>query len=453
MHSETKTSFTSKIGLVMAAVGSAVGLGNIWKFPYIAGQNGGGAFLLVYLLCVTLFGLPLLITEFVIGKHSGKSVYGAFRALVGNNRWQWLGYSCIIATILVMGFYSLVTGWCLKYLVDSLSSSLFEKANMATYFSQISTNTVIMIVFGIISIVITGCVLWFDVNKGIEKISKILTPLLLLIMLLMAGRVLMLPNSNAGMRFFFEADFSKITPQVVVSAMGQSFFSLSVGLGALITYGAYMPKHQNIMGTSMQVVLLDTLVAILAGVIIFPAVFAFGLDPAEGPELVFVVLPSVFEQMSLSWLSSVLFFSLLCLAAITSMISLMEIIIAFLTDATAQSRHPLNRHKAVLITVAICTVMCSLCAFSISSDTNVLNIGGKNLFEWFDMIASYLLMPLNALAFAIFIGWFIPKKTIVQELSYGKNKWQHLAAEIYVQVIRFFIPIAIVAIFINQIIG
>ena len=452
MQQESNISFRSKVGLVMAAVGSAVGLGNIWKFPYIAGESGGGAFLLVYLGCVLFFGLPLLMTEFVIGKHTGKSVFGAFRALSGNNRWQWLGWSCLIVTIFVMAFYSVVTGWCINYLVDALGGSLMQSADMSAHFAQVSTDTKRMLIYSIAAIMLTACVLWFDINKGIERISKLLTPLLLLLMVLMSLRVLMLPDSNAGMRFLFEADFSKITPKVILSAMGQCFFSLSIGFGALITYGSYMPKRQNIMATSLQVAVLDTLVAVLAGVIIFPAVFAFGLDPAEGPELVFVVLPSVFEQMSLSWLSSVLFFGLLCIAAITSMISLMEVVVAFLTEATAHYKHPLNRHRAVGITIGICIAMCSLCVFSVSDSSGMLSIGGRNVFQLLDIISSYFLLPLNVLAISIFVGWFMPKSTIVQEMSSGRNKLYAKMSQLYVQIVRYLIPLAIAAIFVNELI-
>ncbi|MBQ7210364.1 MAG: sodium-dependent transporter [Paludibacteraceae bacterium] len=456
MQKEEKSapSFTSKVGLVMAAVGSAVGLGNIWKFPYIAGQNGGGAFLLIYLLCVLLFGLPLLITEFTIGKHSGRSVYGAFSVIRNNNRWQWIGWLCMLATILVMGFYTVVTGWCINYLIDAISNTLYSSSDLTAHFTELSSNGPRMFGYSILALALTSVVLWFDVNKGIERLSKILMPLLLIMMIFMAIRVLMLPGSNVGMRFFFEADFSKLSPKVILDAMGQCFFSLSIGLGALITYGAYMPKHQNIIATSVQVAVLDSLVAILAGLIIFPAVFAFGVDPAEGPQLAFVVLPSVFEQMSLSSLSSIMFFGLLCIAAITSMISLMEVLVAFLTEATAQKKHSLDRHKAVLLAVVICVVTSSLCAFSLSGTPEWLKIGDKDFFTVFDTVASNFLMPLGALSMAIFIGWFMPESAIKQELRNGNRSTIHYALGfLFMQIVRYFVPIAIVAIFLNGVLS
>ena len=273
MTSNDNKGFTSKVGLIMAAAGGAVGLGNIWKFPYIAGENGGGAFLIVYLLCVLLFGMPLLMTEFLIGKRSGKSAYGAFRALDGSKKWDWLSWLCVITAILIMAFYFIVTGWCFNYFVEALTNVFkgMETAALEAHFTKVTTNPLRMVGFSLLPVVLTATVLWFGVKEGIERLSKILMPLLLVMMFLMVGRVLMLDNSNIGMQFFFRIDFSQITPKVIMEVMGQCFFSLSIGMGALITYGAYMPQEQNVTATSIQVIVLDTLVAILAGLIIFPA--------------------------------------------------------------------------------------------------------------------------------------------------------------------------------------
>lgn len=446
------SSFSSKIGLIMATAGSAVGLGNIWKFPYIAGENGGGAFLIIYLICVAVFGIPMLMTEFVIGKQSGKSAYGAFRAIRNNNRWQWLSWCCMLTALIIMGFYFVVTGWCFHYVTAAIGHSFkgLDTTSFTAHFNELVHNGSGMFYYSLLAIVITAAVLWFDVNKGIERLSKILMPLLLMMMILMAGRVLMLPDSNIGMSFFFEADFSKITPQVVLAAMGQCFFSLSIGMGAIITYGAYMPKRQNIITTSLQVSVIDTLVAVLAGLIIFPAVFAFGVDPAEGPQLVFVVLPAVFEQMSFSWLSSILFFGLLCVAAVTSTISLMEVVVAFMTDATAETKHPLNRHKAVLIVSAVVLLFVVANVLSMSDVRQWLSLAGKNFFDWSDMLTANIFMPLNALAMIVFAGWFMKKADIHAEIG-RKNKWQQRFSKVYVLLIRYFIPIAILAIFLNGI--
>lgn len=439
MSESKKTTFSSKVGLIMAAAGSAVGLGNIWKFPYIAGENGGGAFLVVYLLCVLLFGMPLLMTEFLIGKRSGRSAYGAFEALRGNKRWQWLSWLCMLTAFVIMGFYFVVTGWCFNYLVEAVMNAFlgFGTEELTAHFDTITASKPRMILFGILPVVLTAGVLWFDVNKGIEQLSKILMPLLLGLMLLMAGVVLMLDGSSAGMRFFFRFDFSQITPSVIMEAMGQCFFSLSIGMGALITYGAYMPKGQNLIATSVQVIVLDTLVALMAGVIIFPAVFAFGFDPAEGPQLVFVVLPAIFEKMTLPWVSSVLFFALLCIAALTSTISLMEVVVAFICEATAKSNHPLNRRKAVLLASAMVIGLLMTCVFV------------PQVFDISDKVSACIMMPLGALGMSVFVGWFMPRHG--GKGVHPNEKWiKRWSRKVFVLVLRFIVPLAIVVIFLNS---
>lgn len=434
----------------MATAGSAVGLGNIWKFPYIAGQNGGGAFLLVYIICVILFGLPLLMTELYIGKQSGKSVYGAFRTLRKNNRWQWLSWVCMLTGLVIMGFYFVVTGWCFHYFTAAITHAYkgMDSASLLDHFHGLVSDFPTMLSYSFLAVLLTAAVLWFDVNKGIERLSKILMPLLLIMMFLMAGRVLMLDGSNIGIQFFFQADFSKLTPQVVLAALGQCFFSLSIGMGALITYGAYMPKEQDITITSVQVAFLDTLVAILAGIIIFPAVFAFGVNPAEGPELVFVVLPEILEKMSFSWLSGILFFSLLGIAAITSTISLMEVVVAFVTEASAHTGHPLNRHKSVILVSITVMVMVTACISSMTGSPSWLIIGGHTLFDWFDKLSSCVFMPLNAFAMALFVGWFLPKDGIAHQLGNQPGIKTYIA-DCYIQIVRFLVPLAIIAIFLN----
>lgn len=432
---QKKHGFSSKVGVVLAAAGSAVGLGNIWKFPYVTGENGGGAFLIVYLICVLMFGLPLLMTEFVIGKKAGKSAYGAFRELSGTNRWQWLSWCCIITVYLIMGFYFVVTGWCTNYLYEAIMGSYagLDADGMMAHFQSTVSSAPRMIGVGIIPILLTAGVLWFGVNEGIERLSKVLMPLLLLMMLLMAGRVLMLDGSSEGMRFMFQIDFSKITPEVVMMAAGQCFFSLSVGVGMLITYGAYMPNSQNVTMTSLQVIVLDTMVAVLAGIIIFPAVFAFGFNPAEGPELVFVVLPAVLQKMSFAWLSGVLFFLLLFVAALTSTISLMEVAVASLCEV---SRHRLSRHQSVLIVTAIVTVLMVACVLS------------ETLFAGSDMLVTQILMPLGALGMSLFVGWYMPikKKDLMPQ---GQTPLKRRLRPVLMFSLRWIVPIAILLIFLN----
>ena len=438
----------------MAAAGSAVGLGNIWKFPYEAGENGGGAFLIVYLVCVVLFGLPLVMTEFVIGQRSGKGAFGAFRELRGNSRWQWLSWMCMFSVMIMMGFYFVVTGWCVNYLWEMIIGSFsgMDTQGLMTHFQRITTNTPRMILCSVIPIAMTAAVLWAGVNEGIERLSKILMPLLLVMMLIMVGRVLMLDNSSAGLRFFFKMDFAKITPQVVMEAVGQCFFSLSVGLGTLITYGAYMSKNQKVTSVSLQVVILDTIVAVLAGIIIFPAVFSFGFNPAEGPELVFVVLPAIFEQMSFSWLSGVLFFLLLFIAALTSTISLMEVAVAFICEASEKKASKgtgksISRHLSVLIVAVAVCVLSTLCVMSMTGQADWMKVAGRDLFDLFNDLGSLVLLPLGGLCMALFVGWFMPKHYLSGFPEETGTK--RLLRSAYLFVVRWVAPLTILLILLN----
>ena len=447
MEQKHTTGFTSTAGVILAAAGSAIGLGNIWKFPYIAGMNGGGAFLIVYLLCVLVFGWPLLMTEFLIGKQSGKSAYGAFRAITGNNRWQWLSWWTIIAVFVLMGFYFVVTGWCATYLYEALTNAYMglDAAGLSEHFATTMTNTPKMIAFALLPVVMTAAVLWFDVNEGIERMSKVLMPFLIVMMAVMAVRVLMLDGSREGMRFLFHVDFTKITPEVVMMAVGQCFFSLSVGIGALITYGAYMPKMQDVTMTSLQVVVLDTLVALLAGVIIFPAVFAFGFNPQEGPQLVFVVLPAIFQQMSFSWLSGVVFFLLLFIAALTSTISVMEVAVASLCEA---GKGKLSRHQGVLLTLVLACVMVVAVVLSMTGAWGKLTIFGRNLFDASDSLVTTFMMPIGAMCMSLFAGWFMPLKS-VDVVPSSRQPWKRVLRPVLVFSLRFIVPTAILLIFLN----
>ncbi len=447
MGQENNSGFSSKVGVIMAAAGSAIGLGNIWKFPYETGENGGGAFLIVYLLCVLLFGMPLLMTEFLIGRKAGKSTFSAFREISGSNRWQWLGWLSSFTVFILLGFYFVVTGWCFNYLYEAIFNSYIGMGTdeLLNHFTAITSNPLRMSFCSIIPIFLTAAVLWFGVTQGIERLSKILMPLLIVMMIVMAGRVMMLDGSSLGMRFLFEVDFSKITPQVFMEAAGQCFFSLSIGLGLLITYGAYMPKDQDVSMTSFQVLFLDTLVALLAGVIIFPAVFAFGFNPAEGPQLVFVVLPAVMQHMSFVWFSGVFFFSLLCIAAITSTISLMEVVVAAITEFT---HGKINRHKSVLITTGLMSLLAVIYVLSMTNTWSALRFFDKDLFQIADDLVTIFLMPLSALCMSLFVGWFMPAKDI-DVVPYSKNRFKKWSRPIFVFLLRWFVPIAILLVFLN----
>ena len=436
-------SFSSKIGVLLAAAGSAVGLGSIWKFPYVVGENGGGAFIILYIVCSMLFGLPLVMNEFLIGKLSGKSAYGAFRELSGTNRWQWFAWLTMLSVMILMGFYFVVTGWCIYYMVEAASNTFagMDAAALTAFFKTFEGQAPQMVLYAVIAIVLTASVLWFDVNKGIERLSKILMPLLFLMLILMAVHMILLDGGGTGLRYLFMPDFSKITSKVVLEAMGLSFFTLSIGIGALITYGGYMPKDQNVTTTSIQMIVLVIIVSLLSGMIVFPAVFAYGFSPSEGPELTFVTLPDVFQHMFSPTLTSVSFFALMCVAAITSTISMMEVIVAFFCEATAETKRPLNRHQCVVVVALIQVVTNTLCVLSMTGSADWLSVMGHNLFDISNAVTTDILIPIGALGMALFTGWFVPK---------ARYQGSRVASFIYLVILRWLVPIAIVIIFLNS---
>lgn len=436
-------SFSSKIGLLLAAAGSAIGLGSIWKFPYTVGENGGGAFIVIYIICSLVFGLPLVMNEFLIGKLSGKSAFGAFRTLSGTNRWQWLSWLTISSVMIILSFYFVVTGWCFYYMVEAASNTFtgMDANALTAYFDTFSGNVPAMTLYAVIAIALTGAVLWFDVNEGIERLSKILMPLLFVMLIVMAIHMVMLDGGGAGLRFLFEPDFSKITPKVILEAMGLSFFTLSIGLGILITYGGYMPKGQNVTTASLQMILLVILVSLLAGTIVFPAVFAYGFSAAEGPQLTFVTLPEVFQHMFSPALTSVSFFALMCVAALTSTISMMEVLVAFVCEATADTRCPLNRHQSV-IAVGVLQVLANiLCILSMTGHAPCLTFNGRDIFENANIVTTDFLIPFGGFATAIFTGWFVPK---------ARYQGSRLASFVYLILLRWIIPFAIFVVFLNS---
>ncbi len=436
-------SFSSKIGVLLAAAGSAVGLGSIWKFPYVAGEDGGGAFIILYTVCSLVFGVPLVMNEFLIGKLSGRSPFGAYRALSGTNHWQWLAWTNLITTTIIMSFYFVVTGWCINYMVEAATNTFsgMDATGLTAHFKVFENHAPLMTLYAVIAIVLTASVLWFDVNKGIERLSKILMPLLFLILIVLAVHMIFIDGGSTGLRYLFEPDFSKITSKVILEAMGLSFFTLSVGVGALVTYGGYMPKDQNVTSTTLQMIVLVIIVSLLAGMIVFPAVFAYGFSPSEGPELTFVTLPAVFQHMFSPTLTSVSFFALMCVAAITSTISMMEVMVAFVHEATANTRKPLNRHQSVVVVAVIQVITNTLCILSMTGHADWLTVMGLNLFDSANAFVTDILIPVGALVTALFTGWFVPK---------ARYQGSRVGTFLYLVVLRWLVPIAIVIIFLNS---
>ena len=449
MDNNQQRGFTSNIGAILAAAGGAVGLGNIWRYPYMLGQNGGGAFLIVNMIFVLMIGIPLMMTEFVIGRRTQSNVVGAYRKLAPNHKgWTALGYFGILAAVLIYAFYSVVAGWTLNYIVMACSNQLsgMSPAEVADTFSNFTAGSFWPVLYQFLFLTLTALVISFGVQKGIEKISKILMPVLFILLLLMVVRSLTLPGAKEGLRFLFHPDFSKLNGAGVLGALGQSFFSLSLGMGAMVTYGSYIRKEDSLFKTSLWISVCDLMVAILAGVVIFPAVFSFGMDPAGGPQLVYVVLPNVFNSMPMGALFAAIFFVLLGIAALTSTISLQEIIVAF----SVEELH-WNRRKSSIISMLTIFIIGIFCTLSFGPLKNA-TLFGKTIFDLFDLITASYLMPIGALAMTIFLGWVYPKVDVKDEITNGGTLKGNLF-EVYYFILRFVAPIALAIILVSGIFG
>ncbi len=442
--------FSSNIGAILAAAGGAVGLGNIWRFPYMLGQNGGGAFLLVYVFFVILIGVPLMMTEFIIGRRAQSNVVGAYRKLShGRKGWVTLGIFGIVAAFLIYAFYSVVAGWTLNYIVMACSGQLSGKEPeiITQLFKSFTQGSFWPLVNQAFFLILTASVIVMGVQKGIEKVSKILMPILFILLILMSVRSLTLgAGAKEGLAFLFNPDFSKLTGSSILAALGQSFFSLSIGMGAMVTYGSYIRKEDKLFNTSLWIAGCDSLVAILAGIVIFPAVFAFGMNPASGPELVYIVLPNVFNSMPAGTLFAVIFFVLLGIAALTSTISLLEILVAFGVEEFHWKRGVASFFSTLL--VFLIGAFCNL-SFGPLKDATLF---GKTIFDLFDLITASYLMPIGALLMTIFLGWFFPKVEVKDELSNG-GTLKVKAFELYYFVLRFIAPLALGVIIISGIVN
>lgn len=443
--STNRVTFGSKIGVILATVGCAVGLGNIWRFPYMLGSNGGAAFLLVYLLCILLLGLPVMITEFFIGRHTNRNAAGAFKELAPGTKWSLIGYNGVLAAFLILGFYSVVAGWTLEYILQAFSGSLSDKTatDFATDFSNFSTGLIRPIIWTVTFIVLTHAIIISGVKSGIERASKIMMPLLFLFLLILAIRSVTLPNASEGLTFLFQPDFSKINSSVILSAMGQAFFSLSIGMGCLITYASYFKKETNLQTTALQVTILDTLVALLAGIMIFPAVFSFGITPTAGPELVFITLPNVFAQLPMGSVWSAIFFILLALAALTSTISMHEVATAYVHE-----EHKMSRNKAawVVSTGAIILGVLSSLSFGVLKD---FTIGGMIFFDFLDYLTAKIMLPLGGMLICIFAGTRVERKVIKAELT-NEGTIPFYFFNTYAFFMKYVAPIAIGIIFLHE---
>lgn len=441
-----RDSFGSRLGVVAAAAGSAVGLGNIWRFPYILGENGGGAFLIIYLVIMFAIGIPVMMSELVIGRRSQRNAVGAFRILAPGKPWYLVGMMGIISAFMILAFYTAVSGWTLEYLYQTVIGGFSGKSSeelTAMFDSFRSESLRPALWFSVFMLATSGIVLG-GVRKGIEKSTKIMMPLLFILLIVMCIKSLTLTGAGKGMEFLFKPDFSKVNGTVVLMALGQVFFSLSIGMGTIITYGSYIQKDNNLANTSVQVSLIDTTVAVLAGVAIFPAVFAFGISPASGEALTFIVLPGIFQQMTGGMIFSFMFFLLLTLAALTSTISVLEVIVAYFSEQLG-----LSRKKAILLATLSMFVLGITASLSLGL-TSKVRLFGLNTFDLFNTTTANILLPLGGLLIVIFLGWFFPGKNVRDELSNeGSLKARYYM--LYRFIIRFVAPIAITIVFLNGI--
>jgi neurotransmitter:Na+ symporter, NSS family len=401
---DSRGSWGSKIGFILAASGSAVGLGAIWKFPYIAGANGGGVFLLVYLACVFSVGVVMMLSEMMIGRRARKSATSAYRAL-GGGKWHYAGWIAVLCVFLILGFYSVVGGWTIAYIIEAVRGDVLmtDGAALEQAFTGFIGDPIAALSFTAIFLFITASIVIAGVHSGIERICKILMPTLFILMLFLVYRSLTLPGAIDGLMYLLTPDWSKLSVRMVLDALGLAVFSLSVGAGLMIAYGSYLDRETRIVSAGLWIGFLAMLASVLAGLIILPAVFAFGVDPGAGPGLTFITMPALFAQMAGGQILAVLFFCLLLFAAITSSISILEPAVAFLID-----EYDLPRKKAtVLVAVTNYVILGVPAALSFGMYADDLSIFGKTPFDMMDFIASNVLMPIGGMLAAVFVGWRI----------------------------------------------
>ena len=443
---KSRAEFATRLGVIATTVGSAVGLGNIWRFPYEAGTHGGGAFLICYIFFILVIGIPVVCAEFLMGRGTKSNIFGAYRKLSPNGKWYYAGYMGIIASIMILSFYSVVAGWTLEYFIQSLSGSL-DLATMEEYhtrFDEFSTGNWRPALWTVVFLILNFLILVRGVTNGIERMSNILMPVLFIILLIFCIYSFTLPGFGEGMKFLFYPDFSKITSSVMLGAMGQAFFSLSLGLGCMTTYASYFSKSTRLVRSASLTAGLDTLVAILAGLVIFPAVFSFGFSPASGPTLVFEVLPSIFHSLPLGIVWSTLFFFLLLLASLTSTLSMSEISIAFFME-----EKKISRFKATALNTSIAIVFGIICALSFGCLSGV-RVFGLTAFNLFDYVSSNIILPLGGMTTAIFTGWFVDRRFIKAQLTNdGAIKLRLLGVIVFC--LRIIAPVCIALVFLNSI--
>ena len=445
-----RANFGSRLGVILATAGSAVGLGNVWRFPYMAGENGGAVFIIIYVACVLLLGIPCMISEFIIGRHGQCNTARAFHKLAEGNGWSFIGYMGVLTGFLITGYYAVVAGWCIQYVWASLAGYMTGSPDyFQQYFNELSADPVKPVLWTVVILAITYLIIEHGVRNGIERASKAMMPTLFLLLLVIVVASCMLPDANKGIEFLFYPDFSKINSDVFLAALGQSFYSLSIAMGCLCTYASYFSKQTNLTKSAIQIGVIDSMVAILAGLMIFPAAFSVGVSPDSGPSLIFITLPNVFSQAFasmpvLGYIISLLFFVLLSLAALTSLMSLHEVSTAFF-----QEELDISRKKAALIVTVATAIIGAICSLSLGAVDTTLTFLGETLFDWFDFITGQIFLPMVGFLTCIFIGWFVPHKVVRDEFTnQGTLRGQFF--HFYLFMVKYVCPLGILFIFLHQ---
>ena len=432
---QKRGNFGSMLGVVLATAGSAVGLGNVWRFPYMTGQNGGAAFILIYIACILVLGIPGMISEFVVGRHSQTNAYRAYDRISGGKAWRFIGLLGVLTSMIILGFYAVVAGWCLQYLVSQ-------------YFQTFSSDPLKPCLWAVAFILLTHIVIIRGVRKGIERASKLLMPILFFLLLVIVVSSCMLPGAVKGIEFLFKPDFSKVTHSVMLEALGQAFFSLSLGTACLCTYASYFDKKINLFRSAGQIAILDSIIAILAGLMIFPAAFSVGIQPDSGPSLIFITLPNVFQQAFafmpiLGYVVSVLFYALLVFAALTSTISMHEIGTVFFHEELH-----ITRHQAAWILTGCCSVLAVFCSLSVGANTDI-RVLGLSLMDFCDQLTAQVMLPIGAFLTSIMIGWFVARQLVRDEFTNGGtvNGWLF---RYWLFALRWIVPLCILLVFLHQ---
>ncbi|MCM3676500.1 sodium-dependent transporter [Peribacillus simplex] len=437
--------WTSKLGFILAAAGSAIGLGAIWKLPYMTGENGGGVFFLLFILFTLLIGAPILIAEFTIGRNSQKDAISAYKHIAPGKPWALIGYGGVVASIILLSFFSVVGGWIISYLARSFTGSLsnLTQEEYGNFFNTIISNPYETVIAQLLFMVFTIWVVQGGVSKGIEKANKYMMPSLFILFIILLIRSLTLDGAFEGVKFFLKPDFSALTGETILLALGQSFFALSVGVSVMVTYASYLSKKEDITKSAFSVVGLNIFISLLAGLVIFPAVFALGFSPSSGPGLVFVVLPAVFNEMALGGIFMFIFFILLLFATLTTAFSILEIVVAAMIKGDSAKRKKASWIAG--ITVFLIGIPSAL-SFGVLSDVKIFNL---SIFDFADYLTSNIALPVGALFISLFIGYQMKRIEVQKEFESGADSGQSLF-KLWYFLIRYIVPIMIILVFLKS---